>query len=77
MLHEKTIDHLLSIHEIYHEPDVRNHKRGQEILAKYPDAKLIEVASHTQIPELFGFEGSVEDWLRNKKMCSSWEQKKH
>jgi len=67
MLHEKTIDHLLTIHEIYHEPNVLGYARGREILAKYPEAKLIEVASHNQIPELFGFEGSVEDWLWNKK----------
>ncbi|RFZ85060.1 spore photoproduct lyase family protein [Mucilaginibacter terrenus] len=67
MLHEKTIDHLLAIHEIYHEPNVREFARGREILAKYPDAKLIEVPAHNQIPELFGFEGSVEDWLWNKK----------
>jgi spore photoproduct lyase len=67
MLHEKTIDHLLTIHEIYHERNVSEYARGREILAKYPDAKLVEVTSHNQIPELFGFEGSVEDWLWNKK----------
>jgi spore photoproduct lyase len=67
MLHEKTIDHLLQIKEIYLEPEVYKMKRGQEILSKYPDAKLTEVASHWKIPELFGFEGSVEDWISNKK----------
>lgn len=67
MLHEKTINDLLTIHEIYHEPDISKYARGREILAKYPDARLIEVKAHNQIPELFGFEGSVEDWLWNKK----------
>ncbi len=67
MLHEKTIDDLLTIHEIYQEPNIRDYTRGREVLAKYPDAKLIEVVSHNQIPKLFGFEGSVEDWLWNKK----------
>jgi spore photoproduct lyase len=67
MLHQKTIDDLLTIHEIYLEPEVRDYARGRQILAKYPEAKLIEVASHWKIPELFGFEGSVEDWLWNKK----------
>jgi spore photoproduct lyase len=67
MLHQKSIDDLLSIHEIYLEPSVRDYARGRDILAKYPDAKLIEVPSHWKIPELFGFEGSVEDWLWNKK----------
>jgi spore photoproduct lyase len=67
MLHEKTIDQLLQIKEIYLEPDVYQYPRGLEILNKYPDANLIEVASHWKIPELFGFEGSVEDWISNKK----------
>lgn len=67
MLHEKTIDHLLQIKEIYLEPEVYNFARGQEILAKYPDASIHEVASHWKIPELFGFEGSVEDWIGNKR----------
>jgi spore photoproduct lyase len=67
MLHEDKISQLLTIHEIYHEPTIREFGRGQEILAKYPDAKLIEVQSHNNIPELFGFEGAVDDWLWNKK----------
>ncbi|WP_031528158.1 spore photoproduct lyase family protein [Dyadobacter crusticola] len=67
MLHQKTIDDLLTIHQIYMEPDVPTYERGREILAKYPDAERIEVDSHWKIPELFGFEGSVEDWLWNKK----------
>ena len=44
MLHNKTIDDLIDIQQIYIEPDVVNYKRGQEILAKYPNAKRIEVA---------------------------------
>jgi spore photoproduct lyase len=67
MLHEDKISQLLTIHEIYHEPTIREFARGREILAKYPDAKLIEVQSHNNIPELFGFEGAVDDWLWNKK----------
>src|SRR3982750_4292374 len=67
MLHEKTIDDLLTIHQIYHEANVREYQRGREILAKYPEAELIEVLAHNHIPQLFGFEGSVEDWIWNKK----------
>jgi spore photoproduct lyase len=67
MLHNKTIDDLLQIKEIYLEPEVRNYKRGQEILAKYPDAHLVEVASHWKIPELHGNEGSIEDWTKIKR----------
>lgn len=67
MLHENVIDHLLQIKEIYLEPEVYKYKRGLEILEKYSDAKLTEVASHWKIPELFGFEGSVDDWISNKR----------
>lgn len=67
MLHQKTIADLLSISEIYYEPEVLNYARGREIFNKYSGAKRIEVESHNHIPELFGFEGSVEDWLWNKK----------
>ena len=67
MLHENKIDQLLTIHEIYHEPNIVQFARAREILEKYPDARLIEVASHNKIPELYGFEGAVDDWLWNKK----------
>ncbi|WP_207534065.1 spore photoproduct lyase family protein [Desertivirga arenae] len=67
MLHNKTVDDLLDIKEIYLEPDVRKYKRGLDILEKYSGAELKEVESHWKIPELFGFEGSVEDWISNKK----------
>ncbi len=67
MLHNKTIDQLLNIREIYLEPAVRDYARGREILANYPDATLIEVPSHWKIPELHGNEGSVEDWMKIKR----------
>ena len=67
MLHEKSIDHLLQIREIYLEPEVYNYQRGKEILEKYPGARITEVDSHWKIPELFGFEGSVNDWIHNKR----------
>jgi spore photoproduct lyase len=67
MLHNKSIDDLINIQQIYLEPDVVNYTRGQEILAKYPDAERIEVVSHWKIPELHGFQGSVEDWIKIKR----------
>lgn len=67
MLNNKTIDDLLQIEEIYLEPAIKTFERGKEILAKYPQAKLIEVPSHWQIPQLHGNEGSVEDWMAIKK----------
>ncbi len=50
MLHKKTIDDLLTIHKIYHEPNVWQYARAREIRTRYPDAELIEVSSHNQIP---------------------------
>jgi hypothetical protein len=67
MLHNKTIDDLLEIKKIYYEPEVKNYIRGQEILDNYPDAELIEIPSHWIIPELHGFHGSVEDWIKIKR----------
>jgi spore photoproduct lyase len=58
---------LIDIRTIYLEPAVIEYARGREILAKYPDAKRIEVGSHWQIPSLHGNEGSAEDWLRTKR----------
>src|SRR5437762_866893 len=67
MLNNKKIEDLLDIKEIYMEPEVIDYQRGREILQKYADAKIIEVPSHWKIPELHGFQGSVEDWIRHKK----------
>jgi spore photoproduct lyase family protein len=52
---------------IYLEPAVEAYPRGREILARYPDARRIEVASHWKIPELHGNEGLADDWVRNKR----------
>ena len=61
------ISRLISIQEIYLEPEVRDFQRGKEILSQFPDAKITEVPSHWKIPNLYGNEGSIEDWLRIKK----------
>jgi spore photoproduct lyase family protein len=57
----------LDVATIYHEPGVAEHARGREILARFPDAERIEVASHWRIPGLHGNEGNVGDWLRIKR----------
>jgi spore photoproduct lyase len=62
-----SLDRLLNIQEIYYEPAVLDYARGQEILARYPEAHLIETASHWNIPELHGNEESVENWNRVKR----------
>ena len=52
---------------IYHEPDVADYARGREVLARFPDAERVEVASHWRIPELNGDQGNVGAWNRTKK----------
>ena len=60
---------LVDIERIYLEPTVENYARGREILANFPDAERIPVASHWKIPSLHGNDGSVEDWLAIKRNC--------
>ena len=58
---------LLDVSTIYFEPAVLEHRRGVEILERYPAATRIEVASHWRIPGLFGNEGNVERWNQIKR----------
>ncbi|MCU0626675.1 MAG: spore photoproduct lyase family protein, partial [Gemmatimonadaceae bacterium] len=58
---------LLDIRTIYHEPDVPTYARGAEILARFPDAERIEVASHWRIPAVHGDASRVRDWVRVKR----------
>lgn len=60
-------ERLLDIRTIFHEPSAPEHPRGQQILARFPDAELVEVPSHQSIPGLYGNAGNVEDWVRNKR----------
>jgi len=57
---------LLQVGRIYAEPDARDSVRGQEILARFPAAEVVEVDSHWKIPELHGNAGNVERWVRVK-----------
>ncbi|MFC0409162.1 spore photoproduct lyase family protein [Roseomonas elaeocarpi] len=57
--------HLLDVRRIYLEPAVEGFARGREILARFPEAERIPVASHWKIPELR--EGAEEDWLDAKR----------
>ncbi len=57
----------IAVEEIYLEPAVRLYERGREILARFPDARRIEVRSHWNIPGLHGNAGAAEDWLRIKR----------
>jgi spore photoproduct lyase len=51
---------------IYLEPAVRDYPRGREVLARFPDAERIEVASHWKIAQLSD-PALAEDWLRVKR----------
>lgn len=58
---------LLDIQAIYLEPKVSDHRRGREILERFPDAERILVDSHWKIPGLYGYEGNVDNWIRIKR----------
>src|SRR5919202_5330360 len=57
---------LVDVRRIYLEPAAAELPRGREILARWPDADLVEVPSHWQIPELHGDEANVRRWVRIK-----------
>ena len=57
---------LLDVRRIYLEPAAAELPRGRQVLARWPDAELVEVASHWRIPELAGDEANVRRWVRIK-----------
>ena len=57
---------LLRVTEIHAEPGAAASWRGRQILARFPDARLVETDSHWRIPHLHGNEGNVERWVRIK-----------
>ena len=57
---------LLQIRQIYAEPEARDSERGRQVLARFPDAEVIEVPSHWRIPDLHGNTGNVDRWVRVK-----------
>src|SRR5918994_7627821 len=59
-------DRLLQVRDVYAEPAALESTRGREVLARFPGARVIEVPSHWQIPELHGNEGNVDRWVRVK-----------
>ncbi|GIF14185.1 spore photoproduct lyase family protein [Actinoplanes teichomyceticus] len=58
---------LLDIRRIYVEPAAAELPRGTAVLARFPDAQLVEVQSHQRIPELYGDETNVRRWVRIKR----------
>ncbi|MEU4353095.1 spore photoproduct lyase family protein [Streptomyces virginiae] len=61
-----TARRLLSVRAIYAEPAAAASPRGRQVLARYPDAEIVLVASHWRIPDLHGNEGNVDRWVRIK-----------
>jgi spore photoproduct lyase family protein len=57
---------LFDVREIYAEPAAAASPRGRQVLARFPDARVIEVPSHWRIPHLHGNAGNVERWARVK-----------
>jgi spore photoproduct lyase family protein len=57
---------LLRVREIYAEPAAAESPRGQQVIGRFPDAHVIDVPSHWQIPELHGNAGNVDRWVRVK-----------
>ncbi|WP_205472439.1 spore photoproduct lyase family protein [Nocardioides sp. SYSU D00038] len=62
-----TLQRILDVRTIFHEPDVPDRPRGAEVLARFPDAERVVVPSHQDIPGLYGNPGSVDDWVRTKQ----------
>ncbi|GAB2588353.1 spore photoproduct lyase family protein [Streptomyces capparidis] len=58
---------LLDVREIHAEPAAAASPRGRQILARFPGARVVEVASHWRIPGLHGNEGNAADWVRVKR----------
>ncbi|MEV4950146.1 spore photoproduct lyase family protein [Streptomyces sp. NPDC053755] len=58
---------LLRVAEIHAEPAAAASWRGRQIIARFPEARLVETDSHWRIPHLHGNEGNVERWVRVKR----------
>ncbi|MFG2840956.1 spore photoproduct lyase family protein [Streptomyces zaomyceticus] len=58
---------LLDVKEIHAEPAAADSLRGRQIIARFPEARLVGTASHWRIPHLHGNEGNVERWVRVKR----------
>ncbi|MFB7084552.1 spore photoproduct lyase family protein [Streptomyces sp. NPDC056296] len=57
---------LLPVREIHAEPAAAASPRGRQVIARFPEARVVEVDSHWGVPGLHGNEGNVERWVRVK-----------
>jgi spore photoproduct lyase family protein len=64
---ETPVEHpLLDVRRIWAEPAAAAAPRGRQVLARFPAAEVVEVASHWAVPELHGNAGNVDRWVRVK-----------
>ncbi|MFE8885476.1 spore photoproduct lyase family protein [Pseudarthrobacter enclensis] len=57
---------LLQIRRIFAQPEALELPRGREIVGRWPDADVVPVENHWNIPELHGDETNVPRWSRIK-----------
>jgi hypothetical protein len=67
-----SLDRLLQVDTIYVEPAAAELERGRQVLARFPGAELVEVASHWQIPELHGNPGAFRIGTGSSEPISCW-----
>ena len=60
------VTELLDVRTLWAEPGALDSPRGQQVRERFPDAEVVEVASHWNIPELHGNAGSADRWVRTK-----------
>ncbi|MCW2667930.1 MAG: Spore photoproduct lyase [Frankiales bacterium] len=60
---DPALSRLLDVRRIYVEPAAATLARGQDVLARWPDAEVVEVVSHQAIPYTAA---DVERWVRIK-----------
>jgi spore photoproduct lyase family protein len=61
-----TAARLLDVRTIYAEPGALALERGQQVVARWPGARVVEVPSATRIPDVHGDAVNVERWVRVK-----------
>ena len=59
-------DRMLQVRRIFAEPAAAASPRGRQVVARFPDADVVEVPSHWQIPDLHGNAGNIDRWVRVK-----------
>ena len=59
-------DRMPQVRRIFAEPAAAASPRGRQVVTRFPDADVVEVPSHWQIPDLHGNAGNIDRWVRVK-----------